>query len=139
MAASDLVNGTVFRVTFCGLELGFSKISGLSNSVEYDTYMEGGGQMHLLYRPSSSAGTLVLEKGLSVVDQQIMAMLQPGMSVSDLTIDLEKNGKKVESYSIESGMLVSWQLGPLDAMTSAVALKTFTVAHTGIRIRAGVE
>lgn len=65
MAAGDLVNGAVFRVSFFGLELGFSKVGGLSGSVEYDAYLEGGGRMHLLYRPSTSAGTITLEKGVS--------------------------------------------------------------------------
>ena len=134
MSASDLVNGTVFRVNLYGVELGFSKVSGLSSSVEYDTYLEGGGRMHLLYRPSTSAGTITLEKGISAVDQKILGLLYPGASVAGLTVELQKNGKQVESYYIESGMLVSWQLGPLDAMTSAVALKTFTIAHTGIRV-----
>ena len=139
MSASDLVNGTVFRVTLYGLELGFSKVSGLSSGIECDTYVEGGGRMHLLYRPSSSAGTITLEKGISVVNQRILQFLQPGTNVAGLTIELLKDGKKVESYFIESGMLVSWQLGPLDAMTSAVALKTFTIAHTGIRVNGRMD
>ncbi|WP_071434372.1 phage tail protein [Angelakisella massiliensis] len=134
MAAGDLVNGAVFRVSFFGLELGFSKVGGLSGSVEYDAYLEGGGRMHLLYRPSTSAGTITLEKGVSAVDQQVLQLLQPGIQIPGLTIDLQKNGKTVESYYIESGMLISWQLGDLDALSSSVVIKTFTIAHTGILV-----
>lgn len=47
---------------------------------------------------------------------------------------LQKHSKTVESYYIESGMLVSWQLGELDALSSAVVIKTFTIAHTGIQV-----
>lgn len=64
MTASELVNGSVFLVDLYGFELGFSKVSGLGDSVEYDSYLEGGGRMHLLYRPAASAGTITLEKGI---------------------------------------------------------------------------
>lgn len=134
MTASDLVNGSVFLVDLFGIELGFSKISGLGDSVEYDSYLEGGGRMHLLYRPASSAGTITLEKGISAVDQRLLRLLRPGADISGLTIELQKHEKTVESYYIESGMLVSWQLGELDAMSSAVVVKTFTIAHTGIQV-----
>ena len=134
MAASDLVSGAVFLVNLYGIELGFSKISGLSGSVEYDSYLEGGGQLHLLYRQASSAGTITLEKGVSAVDQRVLELLRPGTSIVGITIELQKNVKTVESYYIESGMLVSWQLGDLDAMSSAVVVKTFTIAHTGILV-----
>ena len=134
MAAGDFVNGAVFRVSFFGLELGFSRVSGLGGSVEYDSYLEGGGRMHLLYRPSTSAGTITLEKGVSAVDQKALQLFQPGVQISGLTIELQKNGRTVESYYIESGMLVSWQLGDLDALSSALVIKAFTIAHTGILV-----
>lgn len=134
MTASELVNGSVFLVDLYGFELGFSKVSGLGDSVEYDSYLEGGGRMHLLYRPAASAGTITLEKGISAVDQRILQLLRPGADISGLTIVLQKHAKTVESYYIESGMLVSWQLGELDALSSAVVIKTFTIVHTGIQV-----
>lgn len=137
MSAGDYVGSAVFVVNINGMELGFSKISGLTSGVEYDTYVEGGGQMHLFYKPSSTAGTLTMEKGISMVDQDAVNQLAPGVSIKGLSITLQKNGENVENYYIESGMVVSWQLGPLDALSSAVAVKTFTIAHTGITVSKG--
>lgn len=132
MGAENYVNNSVFMVQISGVELSFSKISGIGSTVEYDTYVEGGGMMHLLAKPKTAAGTVTFEKGISVVDRTAASILVPGTAVQGITIDLVKHGQVVESYDIANGLVTAWELGELDAMSSAVAVNKITVAHTGI-------
>ena len=132
-SASEYVNNGVFTVQIYGVELSFSKVSGISSSVEYDTFTEGGGRMHLFVKPKTTAGVITLERGISVVDVGFAMLLQAGCRVSDIVINLEKNGKTVECYYIESGLVTSWELGELSGMAGGVAVKTFSIAHTGLK------
>ncbi len=133
MGSENYVNNSVFDVQIAGITLSFSKISGIGGTAEYDTYVEGGGMMHLLAKPKTSAGTVVFEKGISVLDKMTAGILVPGTAVGDITIQLMKHQEVAERYYIENGFITGWELGELDAMQSAVAVKRITVAHTGIR------
>lgn len=134
MGAESYATNGVFVVSIYGVDLSFSKISGIGSSVEYDTYTEGGGRVNILLKPKSSAGTITFEKGLSVVDQSTAAMFIAGAQTGDIVINIVKNGKFAESYYIESGVTVAWETGDLDAISGGVLIKRFTVAHTGLRI-----
>ena len=138
MRADNYVNSGLFFVTIGKLELSFSKISGIGQTTEYDTYVEGGGRMHLLPKPTTAAGTITFEQGMTVVDRKTAEVFLAGGEIQDITIHLKKYKKKwkddrdVESYYIESGLVVSWELGDLDAITPGVAIKKISLAHTGL-------
>ncbi len=133
MGGESYVNGSVFTVEFHGVVLGFSRISGIGSTKEYETYAEGGGALHLLPKSHNSAGTIVLEKGVSLAEREIPMLFPAGSVVSDLVITLRKQNQPVERYLIESGVIAGWELSELDAISAGVAIKKFTIAHTGIR------
>lgn len=89
--------------------------------------------MHLFVKPKTAAGVITLEKGISVVDARFARILQAGSQISNIVINLEKNGRTVECYFIENGLVTSWELGELSGMTNGVAVKSFSIAHTGIK------
>lgn len=133
MGAENYVNNSVFTVQIADVSLSFSKISGIGGVVEYDTYVEGGGMMHLLPKPKTAAGTVVFEKGISIVDKDTAKIFSVGTAINGITIKLMKYQKVAESYYIESGIVAAWELGELDAMSSAVTVRKITIAHTGIQ------
>jgi hypothetical protein len=113
--------------------MSFSKVSGIGSSAEYDVYVEGGGRMNLLPKPKTSAGKITFEKGISVIDKKTAGIFVAGSEIHDVVINLMKNNKKIESYHIESGIVESWELGELDAIHTGVAVKKFSIAHTGLQ------
>ncbi len=134
MESKNYLNNGVFSVTLYGMELNFSKVSGLNQSVEYDSYPEGGGGIVIMPKPSSSAGTVTFEKGMTSPKWAASACFSLGVKLKDITITLIKNGIPAERYSIDNGIVTAWELGELNALGGGVLIKKFTVAHTGIRI-----
>lgn len=133
MGAENYVHNGVFTVSIYGMDLSFSKVSGLGSKAEFDTYIEGGGRMHLLPKPKSAPGSIIFEKGISVIDKETAGIFVPGIEISDILITLKKNNNVIETYYIETGIVEFWELGDLDAISSGVAIKKFSVLHTGIK------
>lgn len=133
MDAADYVNTAVFTVDMNGVELSFSKITGIGETSEYDTYVEGGGTVHIFPKPKTSAGTITFEKGITTVDRRTAVIFAPGNMVTDIQITLKKNGAAVETYYIESAFVSSWNLSELDALSARVAVNSFQLVHTGLR------
>jgi phage tail-like protein len=133
MGAGDYLNNGIFTVSIQDVEISFSKVTGIEETSEYDVYVEGGGQMHLLPKPSTSSGRITFEKGISLVDEKIAGFFYPGGEIHNVVIHIVKNNKNVENYYIENGIVESWELGELDAIHTGVAIKRFTIAHTGVR------
>lgn len=134
MGAENYLNNGVFSVTMYGMELSFSKVSGLRQAVEYDSYSEGGGGIVIIPKPSSAAGTVSFERGVTSPKWAAAGCFVLGVKLKDITVALIKNGETVERYSIDSGIVTEWELGELNALGGGVLIKKFTLAHTGIRI-----
>lgn len=132
MGAGDYLNSGVFKVSVQDIEMSFSKVTGISDDVDYDVYVEGGGQMHFFVKPPESGGKIAFEKGISVIDKECAELFCPGNEIHDVEIEVIKNNKVVEKYSVTDGIVVSWELGNLDAIHPGVAIKKFTIAHTGV-------
>ena len=132
ISAGNYMNSGSFSVTIGNIDLSFSRISGIGQTQEYDTYTEGGGRIHLLPKPLTSAGTITFERGISVIDRNTAGVFMSGGEINNITIHLKKFDDIVESYWIESGMVVSWELGDLDAVTPVVLIKKMKLAHTGL-------
>lgn len=134
MGAGSYVNNGVFTVNIDDkIELSFSKVSGIGSKAEFDTYVEGGGRMHLLPKPKSAPGSVTFEKGISVIDQETAEIFIPGIEIFNVLITLKKYNRIIELYYIETGIVESWELGDLDAISTGVAIKKFTISHTGIK------
>lgn len=134
MGAEEYLSNGVFSVTLYGMELSFSRVSGLAQSVEYDAYPEGGGGIVIMPKPSSAAGTVTFEKGVTSSKWAQAGCFSLGVKLRDITVTLMKNGSAAERYSIESGIVTAWELGELNGLGGGVLIRKFTLAHTGIRI-----
>jgi phage tail-like protein len=133
MGAADYVNNSVFVVSIQDVEMSFSKVSGIGGKSEYDVYVEGGGRMNILPKPLTSSGRITFEKGISRVNENIAGIFYPGVELHNIVIHIVKNKQNVENYYIENGIVEFWELGDLDAINTGVAIKRFTIAHTGVR------
>lgn len=134
MKANDIVSNYNFRVFFGLKEVGFSRISGIGGAAEYDTFVEGGGRMHLLPKPRSSSGTITFEKGMTFLDKSTLNLFMPGNDVSGMIIMVMKNSLPAETYMIEQGVVTSWELGDLDGMSAGAALRKFSVVYSGVTV-----
>jgi phage tail-like protein len=132
MGAGDYLNSGVFRVSVHDIKMSFSKVTGISDDVDYDVYVEGGGQMHFFVKPPTSSGKITFEKGISIIDTKSAEIFCPGNEIHDIDIEVVKNNKVIEKYSVTDGIVVSWELGDLNAIHPGVAIKKFTIAHTGV-------
>jgi phage tail-like protein len=133
MSAGDYVNNGIFVVSIQDVEMSFSKVTGINEKAEYDVYVEGGGQMHLLPKPRTESGKITFEKGISTINEKIAGIFHPGGEIHNIVIHIVKNNKDIENYYIEDGIVEAWELGDLDAIHTNVAIKKFTIAHTGVR------
>ena len=75
-----------------------------------------------------------LDKGVTMIDLDSAKLFTPGSDISGLTIILMQHSLPAETYEVESGIVTDWELGDMDAMLSAVMIKSFTVAYTNIKI-----
>lgn len=63
----NLAKSTKFKVILNGMPLGFSKVSNISATMEFETVVEGGvnDRVHYLPKPRQSMDKLVLEYGIA--------------------------------------------------------------------------
>ena len=64
---NNLAKSTKFKVILNGMPLGFSKVSNISATMEFETVVEGGvnDRVHYLPKPRQSMDKLVLEYGIA--------------------------------------------------------------------------
>ena len=64
---NNLAKRTKFNVILDGMPLGFSKVSNISATMEFETVVEGGvnDRVHYLPKPRQSMDKLVLEYGIA--------------------------------------------------------------------------
>lgn len=134
MGAESYLNNGVFSVKLYGMELSFSRVSGIGGTQEFDTYPEGGGGPVLLPKPRTSAGTLTFERGMTSEKWAGSACFTAGVAINDIEISVIKNGAVIQSYEVDDAIVTAWELGELNALASGVLIKKFTLSHTGIRV-----
>lgn len=136
-----LVGNQYFRVYFGKTLISFAKVSSLQRSLEHEEISEGGlnGFVHVLTKPGSQAGTLILEKGV-VADESVTAIMEalgPGARISvPVTITLyhrdEEAWQPVRSWGFEDGVVTRWELTELDGLGSTVAIEKLEISHAGL-------
>lgn len=64
---NNLAKSTRFKVILNGKSLGFSKVSNISATMEFETVTEGGvnDRVHYLQKPRQSMDKLILEYGIA--------------------------------------------------------------------------
>lgn len=134
MTAENYLNNGVFTVTLYGMELSFSKVSGIGKTQEFDTYAEGGGGVVILPKPKSSAGSVTFERGVTSEKWAGSACFTVGTAVSGVEIAVVKNGAAIQRFEIEEAIITAWELGELSALASGVLINKFTLSHNGLKI-----
>lgn len=136
-----IVTGQCFLVYFGDALMGFSKVSGVECSVEFETLQEGGlnDQVHVLTKPGSQQGTLQLERGV-VADgsyKDLLAALTPGRRISVpvsiiLCHQTEDGLKQVRCFSFNDGLVTRRTMGEFDAMSGQIILEKLEISHAGL-------
>ena len=131
----ELVAANQFRVAIGPVLYSFSKVTNLSDTVEYEPYQEGGinDYPQLLKKPKTQMETLILEKGVRVGAKDIpMRALTTGVWVEAVVIMVMKHGRVVKSYFFEQGVITKWELGELNALGKDILIKRVVIAHNGL-------
>ena len=134
MGSESYLNNGVFSVTLYGMELSFSRVSGIGGTQEFETYSEGGAGLVILPKPRTSAGTLTFERGITSEKWAGSACFTVGVAVSGVEISVKKHGSVIQSYEVEDAIITAWELGELNALAGGVLIKKFTLSHNGIKV-----
>lgn len=125
------LSGCAFRVSVCGAELGFSKISGVQRETELLTYQEGGlnDRVHTFAAPCKAERVLRLEKG--VYEGAGHPFYLVGERLSDaLRLEvLDGAGAIQKTYTLCGVTVKKWEVGELDAAQSALLIDRFELSY----------
>lgn len=135
MSAGDMVPAYSFKVSLDSISFSFSKVSNISSSIQYDAIVEGGNNDApvILPKPKSSPDMLTLEKGVTTsTKSKVFALIKEGCKISEIEIDVLKDGKTVRSFYASDGVIVAKQFTDLDASESTMFVEALHIAHTGL-------
>lgn len=117
------------------VSFGFSKVSNISGSVEYDTIVNGGSNDEpvILIKPKRTPDMIVFEKGLKAdLNDLMFSRLTEGSKVAGIMIFVKLDGKIKRIFTITSGIIIKREFAPLDAVGDQVFLQALQIAHTGL-------
>lgn len=135
MSAGDMVPSYSFEVSLDSISFGFSKVSNMSSSIQYDAIIEGGTNDApiLLPKPKNNPDMLSLEKGVTTdMKAKVFSLIKEGCKISEIEINVFKDGNKVRSFYASDGVIVAKQFTDLDASESAIFVEALHIAHKGL-------
>ena len=121
--------------------LSFSRVSNIGRSLECETFVEGGlnTMVRSFAKPKQQQETLVLEKGVNAYrDYHFNLYENLGLRVGGRikqAVTLVVLGDEFFSdryYSFNEGIVIKWEVGNLDAMSSEVLIERLEIAHSGL-------
>ena len=128
--------GYKFNVYIQALQMGFSKITRVEDSIETEALPEGGvnDHVHSLYLPVSTERTMVFERGMA-----FRGALFAGASMrfhvgqrinTDIVITVSgRDGSLQNIFLIHGAVVKQWSCSDLDAMSSNVMVERFEVVY----------
>ncbi len=127
-----------FQLILGNYVLGFARASGLEDSVDYESYSEGGVNDYpwVSVKPSQQPHILTLEKGAQL--RPLLGntvKLLPGTEIAGgvgLTV-FDESGTNRRTFRSEWAMVVKWELSGLDASANEVLIERIEIAHSGMR------
>lgn len=131
-SANDLIPSYSFEVTLDSVSSSFSKVSNICGNIQYDSYVEGGvNDAPVIFRkPKSTPDTLILERGVTdSIKGKVFAVIKEGCKISEIQINVLKNGKTVRTFYANNGVIVGRQFSDLDASESSVMYETLQIIH----------
>lgn len=137
MAVQDnLAKRTKFQVMLDGMPLGFSKVSNISATMEYETVAEGGvnDRVHYLQKPRQTLDKLVLEYGIAS-GELLRTTLAAGTELSMgivIMVMPEEGLVPTATYEADWGIVTKWEIETLDALSSGLLIKKVEISHSGL-------
>lgn len=122
------------------LDLRFSKVSGLSMTVETEAVAEGGQNLYTQQLPKSvSHGNLVLERGMVVgspLNIEFNASLSTFKFVTSnvLVTLLSEDGLPMAAWLFMKAWPVKWSTSDLDATTPGLVIDTMELAYARMQV-----
>lgn len=135
-AQSNLAKRTKFKVILNGTTLGFSKVSNISSTMEFETVVEGGvnDSVHYLPKPKQSMDKLILEYGIASGEMSRTTLtagyeLKKGIVIMVMP---EKGMIPTATYQANWGIVTKWEIDTLDATSSGLLIKKVEISHNGL-------
>lgn len=122
------------------LDLRFSKVSGLSMTVETEAVAEGGQNLYTQQLPKGvSHGNLVLERGMVVGSPLSMEFSASLSSFKFVTANvlvtlLSEDGLPMAAWLFMKAWPVKWSISDLDAMTPGLVIDTMELAYARMQV-----
>jgi phage tail-like protein len=122
------------------LDLRFSKVSGLSMTVETESLAEGGQNLYTQQLPRSvSHGNLVLERGMVVgspLNIEFNASLSTFKFITSnvLVTLLSEDGLPMAAWLFMKAWPVKWSTSDLDATTPGLVIDTMELAYARMQV-----
>lgn len=132
-ASLDPLQKYKFRLTVPGVpsEIGFQKVSGLSNEVGVAEYAEGGYDYTHKLPGKPKVNEVTLERG-AYRDRMFEAMIKdtltnPNMRGTVIIEHLDKYGEVARTYKLAEAWTSKWESSDLDASSDDVAIEKITI------------
>lgn len=134
---NNLAKRTMFKVILDGMPLGFSKVSNISATMEFETVVEGGvnDQVHYLPKPRQSMDKLVLEYGIAS-GELLRTTLTAGYELKKGIIIMvmpDSGAVPTATYQANWGIVTKWEIDTLDATSSGLLIKKIEISHNGLK------
>ncbi|WP_130861742.1 phage tail protein [Bacilliculturomica massiliensis] len=133
-ATREFIGSFEFDVRINLIQVNFSKITGIENKIETETFVEGGNNDFPIVRQKArqKPDIIIFEKGMtSTMGGTIFSILRQGMKLTNILIFVKRNGKLMKIFSIDEGLILSKKFGDLDSNSSAILIESLELAHTG--------
>lgn len=137
MAMQDnLAKRTKFKVILNGIPLGFSKVSNISATMEFEPVVEGGvnDRVHYLPKPRQSMDKLILEYGIAS-GELTRTTLTAGYELNRgivIMVMPESGLAPTATYQADWGVVTRWEIDTLDAQNSGLLIKKVEISHSGL-------
>ncbi len=133
---NDLAKRTNFKVILNGTPLGFSRVSNISATMEFEAVAEGGvnDRIHYLQKPRQTLDKLILEYGIAS-GELLRTTLGAGSELSlgiVIMVMPEKGLIPTATYEANWGVVTKWEIDTLDAESSGLVIKRVEISHTGL-------
>ncbi len=133
---NDLAKRTNFKVILNGTPLGFSRVSNISATMEFEAVAEGGvnDRIHYLQKPRQTLDKLILEYGIAS-GELLRTTLGAGSELSlgiVIMVMPEKGLVPTATYEADWGVVTKWEIDTLDAESSGLVIKRVEISHTGL-------
>ena len=131
------IASTRFVLLLGALTFGFSKVSGISKSIEYETIHEGGVNDHVyaLPKPTTEVQRLQLERGYRVLHIPNPFTADVGLwSDQGGALAILKPDKKIHKIlGFDSAYISKWEMSDLMADQSAMLCEKIELIHHGFK------